>query len=231
MRSTTLEGVSVAPLLDSVWFGGLSDEVKSKFLSVARLVHLQEGEYFYKSGDDANGLFGLLKGDAHILMQNDAGQEEVFHQVTTGFWVGDLALLSRQKRLVSVRCLSETTTVHLPAKRLLRLTQNDPEIWQALYHLTYLNMALALNIVGRSLGHSPSGRVYKALQRLQRDAVSSGENNADWVRITQCRLAEVSGVSAPTVQRVLKKLQQDGAVEIGYGKIRIVNAAPLTADF
>lgn len=221
MRTSTLEGVPIEPLLEAGWFKSLDADLRTKLLSIAYLVHLQEGEYFYKCGEDANGLFGLLKGGAHILMENEEGEEDVFHQVTSGFWVGDLALFSKQKRLVSVRCLSETTTVHLPAKRLLRLTANNPEVWQALYQLTYLNMALALNIVGRSLGQSPSTRVYETLKRLQRDATSDGKNSKGWVRITQSGLADVSGVSAPTVQRVLKKLEQEGAVEIGYGKIRI----------
>ena len=48
-----------------------------------------------------------------------------------------------------------------------------------------------------------------------------------WIDLSQGELAAMAVVSVPTIQRALRKLSQAGLVELGYGRVRIVNRAAL----
>jgi CRP-like cAMP-binding protein len=49
------------------------------------------------------------------------------------------------------------------------------------------------------------------------------ESSRDGVSISQAKLSELVALSAPTLQRVMRRLQEDRLIEVGYGRIRILD--------
>jgi len=66
-----------------------------------------------------------------------------------------------------------------------------------------------------------------AIVAAQTDSLKPAGASA--LQISQGKLAELVALSLPTLQRVMRRLQQKGLIELGYGQIRIVDRQGLVA--
>jgi CRP-like cAMP-binding protein len=132
-------------------------------------------------------------------------------------------LFADQTRLVSVTAAEATEVVHLPDHGLAQLVHANPSLYADFYALSHENLATALRLLA-NLATSPSeARV--AVRLLWQDELRTA--NDGWVRVSQTKLAELVALSLPTLQRVLQRLQQDGLIELGYGRVRICDSVGL----
>ncbi|MEP2783960.1 MAG: Crp/Fnr family transcriptional regulator [Pseudoruegeria sp.] len=221
MRTTTLEGAALESIFQDGWLSEQSENVQRKLLSSAFLVHYNEGEFFYNVGDVADGLYGVVSGTAQVAILDANNDPATMHIAQPGFWIGDLASFSNQKRLVSVKCSTEVTAVRIKSARLNKLTQNDSEMWKAFYMLSHRNTQALLAIISSMLNVPPRARVLSSLERMGSPKTQDG-CFSEWINVTQKQLATLVGVSYPTVQRALKELEQEQSIEIGYGRIRLI---------
>ena len=223
--ASTLFTVSSAwPVLESRgWLGGRSTEVREALRGIARVHALESGQYLYAAGSKPNGVFGLVEGAIDIGIPRADGEELIVHRADPGFWIGDLALFADQLRLVSVRAVTSSRFVHLPQERLLRLVQERPAVVNDFYELTHRNVRLTLQLLG-NLSISPSDvRVANRLL-LQLDNLPAG---SEWVDMSQEELAGLVALSAPTLQRTLRRLENAGLIEVGYRQLRVPDRARL----
>src|SRR5262249_10683159 len=68
-------------------------------------------------------------------------------------------------------------------------------------------------------------RVARRVQTLQ--AAFGGQSDDGWIRMRQEELAAYCGVTRPTVDRGLGQLAGQGLIELGRGRIRIVDSRGL----
>ena len=184
---------------------------------MARVRRYEPGDTLYRVQDPANGVYGLASGALDILIPRVDGEEVKIHRADVGFWVGDLALFSGQKRQVSIYAAAPSLLVHLPQRPLMASIEAHPEVIWEFYRLAYQTMTLTLNLLG-NLTITPS-EIRIALRLLQQE--SSKSQVDDWIQISQTTLSELVALSPPTMQRALRKLEQGGLIETGYGRIRI----------
>ena len=85
------------------WFAQRSKETRALLGTIARLRTFTKDELVYLVGDLPSGVFGLVSGSLHISFPRNDGEDYALHRAGAGFWMGDLALLSREPRLVTVR--------------------------------------------------------------------------------------------------------------------------------
>jgi CRP-like cAMP-binding protein len=60
-------------------------------------------------------------------------------------------------------------------------------------------------------------------------AVNMGDGTAYELPLTQARIADVLGLSVPHVNRMLRRLREDGLIELAWRRVRILDRAALTA--
>lgn len=201
------------------WFADRSPDVRKALAAVLQLRNFAAGQAIYRFGDAPNGIHGLISGAIDVAIPRADGVELVMHRADPGFWVGDLALLAGQRRLVSVIAAEPTQVLHLPSAEVMRLLERDPRFYLEFYDLSHRNMATALKLLA-NLAIAPSeARV--AVRLLMHHG--ERHDGRDEVSLSHGKLAEMVALSLPTVERVLRKLQERGAVELGYGKIRILD--------
>lgn len=219
--------VSRLPALDDAWMAlekrgwlsGRSAEVSETLKSIARIRCFEAGTHLYFAGDKADGVYGLLSGALDVKFPRADGEEITLHRADPGFWIGDLALLSNEFRLVTVRVAEDSVCVHLPQSALGRLLDIKPEIYADFYVMSHSNVATMLQIIG-SLSISPS-RARVALRLLLQ--ASQLPNNEEWIHLSQDKFSELLGLSIPTLQRTLRELEREGLIELGYGRLRLMN--------
>lgn len=207
------------------WLSSRNVEFRKALLRNAQVRQFASGETLYHYGDTADGLFGVVEGALTVSIPADDGQEFIAHRDGTGFWIGDLAMLSDQTRLVTVVAAQATRTLFVPAWHILEMVAETPDFYRDFYALTHDNMQLALRIMANLA-------VARTDQRLALRLLHLSETAADpdgWMTFSQEDLSTMVAVSLPTVQRILRRMSEEGIVELGYSRLRIINRADAVA--
>ncbi|MTH61843.1 Crp/Fnr family transcriptional regulator [Paracoccus litorisediminis] len=226
-REKPVDAVTLPEALDLLskegWFAERSDVVRAELASIARLRVFETGAALYSVGDMANGVFGLVAGALDISIPRTDGNDFTFHAADPGFWVGDLALMSSAKRLVSVHAATKVAVIHLGAGELKELVERKPMLLHDFYALSYQNFATTFFLLANiSIASSESRVALRLLMHLEHAPDPEG-----WVYLSQIKLGELVALSQPTLQRVMRRLHDLDCIEPGYGKIRITDRGKL----
>ncbi|MGE0624161.1 MAG: Crp/Fnr family transcriptional regulator [Pseudomonadales bacterium] len=214
---------AIAVLAQRGWLAERAPEVRSVLAGIARLKDYDSGAPLFLYGDEPDGIFGLVSGALDISLPRPDGQELTMHRADPGFWIGDLALIAGEARLVSVFAAEPTRVLYLAQQPLRQLATNDPRLYADFYALSHINVTLLLRLLV-NLATSPS-EVRVAIRLLQMEETLT--DTAAGIRMSQAKLAELVALSAPTLQRVLRRLEEAGLIELGYGRIRILDRVGL----
>lgn len=206
-------------LLERGWLARRDAQVQSAILRAALPRRYAAGETLYNYGDPPQGLFGIASGAVTIAIPADDGQEFVVDREDAGFWIGDLAALSDRTRLVTVTAVAPVRALFVPIARLNEIVLRWPAFYREFYALTHDNLELALRLMA-NLGVTRSDQRL-ALRLLHEDETLS--RAGDWIGLSQTDLAGMLALSVPTLQRVLRKFAEKGWVEMGYGRLRVVD--------
>ncbi len=208
------------------WFGARDPKFQSDLMTCAVRRSFDAGETLYHYGDTANGIHAVLDGAVQITAPADDGQEFVVHRDGRGFWIGDLALFAEAQRLVSVMATQKTCTLFFPSSRVERLVQDNPDYVRDFYALTRENMRTALRIMANLAVTGSEKRLVLRLLHLD-----EGTSKSDgWIVVSQDELAAMVAVSQPTLHRNLHRLADLGLVELGYGRLRLIDRRRLIAN-
>jgi len=207
------------------WLAELDAAKREMLRPIARLRACGEDEYLYLPGDKPDGVYGLVEGTLDILVPRLDGEEQLVHRAEAGFWIGDLALFARQRRLVGVRARSTCKLVYLPQDQLQLVIREEPGLIGDFYMLTHSNVATALRLIG--MLSIPGAEKRVALRLLMQSEAGTG--NEGWIRLSQGSLAELVALSQQSVRRALRSLEDRGLVEVGYGKLRIIDRDALAS--
>lgn len=205
------------------WLAERDEGFRTALLECGRMVGFETGEPLYRVGDTPNGLFGLLSGVVQIQIPGEHGEMIATHRAASGFWIGDLALFAEQTRLVSVVARGPVRALFVPRTSLRRMVRDKPEYLRDFYALSHENMQTALRLLANlSVTRSPSRIALRLLH-----IVESANRPEDWIDLAQEELAEHTAVSLPTVQRCLRRFSELGVIEIGYGRLRVLDREQL----
>jgi CRP/FNR family transcriptional regulator, cyclic AMP receptor protein len=201
------------------WFSQRSKETRAVLSSIARLRSFAKDQAVYLAGDAPNGVFGLVSGSLNISFPRNDGENYVVHRAGSGFWAGDLALLSREPRLVSVHAAEPTVMVQLPASELRKLVRNEPRLYADFYALTYENFRTAFQIIANLAIASTEKRV---ADRLVLEVQTRGDADS-WISLSQPELAKLLAISLPTLHRVMRRFAEAGLVQRSYARLQVID--------
>ena len=225
MKTKKKNKVDRAPSLGEVWQmleerGWLAEraaDVRDRLRSIAEVRTYRRGEPLYFVGEPPNGVFGIARGSLDASIPREDGEEVVIHRAQTGFWIGDLALLSSQPRLITATAATDVVAAYLPKARLVQLLEQHPEMIADFYILSHRNVATMLQLMANLSIPRAEARIAQRL--LSYDQLQA--KSPDWIPMSQEKLAQLTAVSLPTVQRTLRNFVDTGLVELGYGRLRI----------
>ena len=160
----------------------------------------------------------MASGSLLLGYPRDDGVQLPVVTVGSGFWLGDLAALSRQPGLVSIEVREDVTGIHVPARQVRHLTRNYPEIFTAFYRLSRINLHLAMRLLAAQSAETATQKVALRLVILSDYAAQDG----GWIPVSNDDLSVQLGLSVPTIQRAVKRLADQGFIERGYARIRVL---------
>ena len=191
------------------WLAGESAEFKNWVQENGYWRRLAQGEDVYIAGDEPDGIYGLAHGILEISFPLDDVTNVSIHRAEPGFWMGESALFSRERRMVSLSAATDCLVFHIPAAAMERLTIEKPESWRAFYRQSHINQKQTVRLLAESIALSPRARFSRLLLRLS-------ENGGDIVG-SQESLGALLGLRFTTCKRIAASLVAANAIESGYG--------------
>ncbi|MGH8512287.1 MAG: cyclic nucleotide-binding domain-containing protein, partial [Gammaproteobacteria bacterium] len=101
VKQTALEWLPVLAGMDL--FSDLSPSELELFAGEMELISLSQGQFLIRQDDPGDSLYVILEGQFLVTRENDRGEEVHLNRVDPGACVGEIALVTGERRSASVR--------------------------------------------------------------------------------------------------------------------------------
>jgi CRP-like cAMP-binding protein len=222
-RALTDEELKLIP-----WFGLLKDSERKRIESQLVVSDPMPGDYVCRVGRQATYWFGVVEGLLKMSTDSASGRTITFTGVPPGGWFGEGTVLKHESYRYNIMALRRSVVAGLPIDTFHWLLDNS--IGFNRFVMNQLNERLAQFIEAREIDRStdPDVRVARNLATLFNPTLYPGVG--EMLRITQQELAYLVGLSRQRVNVALNRLEEQGAIRIEYGGMRVLNLAALRAS-
>jgi len=172
----------------------------------------------FASGRRRAGVWIVREGRVELSV-GSGRRRVVVHLLQPGDVDGDIQLLLDMPMPYTARALTDTACLYLNDADFNALLQRSPTLTRRWMSSIALRLTTSqtriLSLLGRSLTE-------QVAQLLLDEAVN------DTITLTQRTLAAMLGVQRPSLNKIVKALEGDGLITIGYGTIKIHDRRELT---
>jgi CRP/FNR family transcriptional regulator, cyclic AMP receptor protein len=207
------------------WFGLLKENERNRIESQLVVSDPMPGDYVCRMGRQATYWFGVVEGLLKMSTDSASGRTITFTGVPPGGWFGEGTAIKRETYRYNIMALRRSVVAGLPIDTFHWLLDNS--IGFNRFVMNQLNERLAQFIEAREIDRSndPDVRVARNLAALFNPTLFPGVG--EMLRITQQELAYLVGLSRQRVNVALNRLEEQGAIRIEYGGMRVLNLAAL----
>lgn len=210
------------PLLAS-----LDEDARQTVLGTTRLRRFASGEVVVHEGDPADSLHLVQAGRLAVRVTTPAGERATLNVLGPGDYFGELSLLDGRTpvRTASIVALERSETRSLAATAFRDLRQRHRAAEQFLLALLARRVEELSGLVVEAMYDGLDRRVHRRLLDLAE--LYAERSPRVVITLTQELLAELVGGTRPSVNQVLQRLADQGIVELGRGKITVLDRAAL----
>ena len=201
------------------------DDVRN-VLSIARRRTFRRGEIVFHRDDPADSLHLIVRGRFGARVVTPLGDDVLLDVMGPGQSFGELAVLQPgSRRSATVSALEDGETRSVFRDDFVQLEREHPGVKDVLLQLLAEQLRRASDRIVEAHYVDADTRVRRRLVELA-DAYRSADGEAV-VPLTQEDVAAMAGTSRATVNRVLRDEQQQGAVELGRGRVIVLDREAL----
>lgn len=162
----------------------------------------------------------VLKGSVKVLSEDENGKEITLYHIKPGesCVASIIGAISQGKSKVQAVTIEDTEILLIDSKRMYDLIKSNPKWFSFFIQLYQSRFEELIEVVKRSNFSTHEERVLQLLQ--QRSKLL----NTKVIEITHKQIAEEFGTSREVISRVLKKMESEGKLKIGRGKILLKTA-------
>ena len=209
----------------------LPSDARASLLASARRRTFERREVVVHEGDPADSLHLVHSGRLAAQVSMPSGQVAMLRLITPGEYFGEISLLEQadHRRSATIIALepAETWSIASPAFHALR--ERHPEVQR----LVLTALAERVDDLSRRLLEAMyeglDRRVYRQLVYLCDVYAPAATSSSVTIPLTQETLAEFVGGTRPSVNAVLRRLQERGLIELTRGRIVVRDRAGLSA--
>lgn len=210
-KTRTLYDLLPQPLLDLMLATGTSRKFK-------------DGQIIQQRGDERQGVSILTSGQ---IVAGNAGADGSFlvsALLRPGETFGEFTVMAGLPHTHTLWSQGETTVTFIKGALMKRLMDEEPEIGHALLTIALLRNHELLEFLDAQRRLTLPIRIAQLLLTSVDPKASS-----DTVECRQEDLAVMMGVSRVATGKALKRLERDGMVQLGYGRIDLPDVQGLIA--
>lgn len=202
----------------------LDEADREAVLAKARRRAFERNEVVFHQGDPGDSVHLIESGRVAVRIVTAAGDVATLTVMGAGQSFGELALLKRSsKRTATVVALEPTRTLSLHADAFDELRREQPQVERLLVAILGARVERLTAHLVEALYVQADKRVLRRLLELVR--LYSDGRATTTIPLTQEDLAGMAGTTRPTVNSVLRKLEEAGALALSRGRIEVLDTA------
>lgn len=212
--------------LDGIpWLAALQPDEREHALAALQVGDAKPGDYVCRIGRPVTYWFGVVDGLLKMSTDSADGSTMTFAGLPPGGWFGEGTALKREPYRYNVQALRKSVVAGLPIDTFHWLLDHSIGFNRFVMH--QLNERLGQFIAAREIdrSNSPDMRVARSLAALFNPVLYPGVGQV--LRITQQELAYLVGLSRQRVNESLAALQAQGAIEVEYGGLRVLDLSAM----
>lgn len=183
---------------------------------------VEAGEILMSEGEPSEHVGLIYAGEVELV--RDRGDRRIVLQVLgDGDVFGDVPFFCSMAAPFSARARSATTLVRLDGELIWQLLDSRAHVRQRFI----FSLASRLERTQRRLLELTAGSLRDQVTTL---LIDETDDEVDTLRLSQETIAELLGATRASVNRVLKELERQGRVELGYGAVTVTDRESLAAE-
>jgi len=199
------------------FFGSEDQELEALLGKICRYTTAGKKEILFMENQEGTTVFFLVKGSVKLYRTNDEGREAVVHFVRSGEIFAEILLQLGLRYPVTAMALEPCELLEMDARKLEELIANDPQVSMRLIAALSRRIKYFVNLVESLTINDVRARLVNWLsgQKKKESAVIK-------LPVPKGELALLLGTTAETFSRVLKKLSEEGYIEVQGRDIKIL---------
>lgn len=190
-----------------------------------RLLPYARNTKVWHEGSDASTFYVLRSGWAYSSRILKNGSRQVLDLFLPGDVIG-LRELAYRHRLNAVHTITDAQLCPFPKSQLQTLFATSPALGQLLFALAAQGQGLlserVINLGRRSARQRVAHLLVELSVRLEKRAITG-----DALPLSQTLLADLLGLSAVHINRTIRRLREEGLIDLNYQTIRLLNTEAL----
>jgi len=203
-------------------FSGLNDADLAELATITVKRAFRKGETLFCEGDEATGFYLLLSGSIKLCRMSHDGREKVLHFVQPRETFAEAAFFGDGRYPAEARAMESGEVLYLPREGFLELMGRNPGF--ALNLVVSLSLMLrrfARQIEELSFADVTSRLASFLIRRADEKSTSyAGITYVD-LGIKKGELASRLGTASETISRTLRKLKEEGIIEVQGNRVVI----------
>jgi CRP-like cAMP-binding protein len=194
-----------------------------------RIVDQAAGATVFLEGDAAGGVLGVVSGGIGILLGPPLLDPRLAHILRPGDWIGAGAMLRGGARRIGCVVLEPTRLLLVPLVALQAIGRADPDAPRRIAAMESVNAMMAGELAATLMIPDTARRLGATLLRVTRALEHDPTGQLPELVLSQAQLGEMANASRHRVNKILADFARAGWVEVGYNRVRILDAAGLAA--
>ena len=167
------------------------------------------------AGETSSTLYYLVSGSVSVMIEDDDGHEMVLAYLNAGDFFGEIGLFDEcHRRSAFVRTRQPSEIASIAYERLKTLVHESPNLMLAMLAKMSRRVRATSRKVGDLAFLDVSGRIARTLLDLSRQPEATPHSLGVQVRVTRQELARLVGCSREVASRVVKGLEERGAIAV-----------------
>jgi CRP/FNR family cyclic AMP-dependent transcriptional regulator len=210
-------------------FSELSPDELDRVAQVAIPRSFPSDTRVFHEGDPGDACYIVQSGSCRVIRQHSDGRVITLATLGPGAIFGELAMLDGERRSASVEAAEDTALLALPATDMRTLIRAHPEMAEKLVVALTRRLREANERIARQSFQTVPSRVAGVLNQLLAEEGVTPLRDGVTIRLRQSDLAQMAGTSRESVSRFLATLERAGVVQVGRGRVKVIEPERLDA--
>jgi len=209
-------------LKNSLLFSGLTDADLAELATITVRRKFKKGETLFCEGDQATGFYLLVSGSIKLCRMSHDGREKVLHFVKPRETFAEAAFFGDGKYPAEARAMETGEALYLPKTGFMELMGRNPSFTLNLVvSLSLMLRQFARQIEELSFADVTSRLASFLIRRVDEKATSYGGITYIDLGVKKGELASRLGTASETISRTLRKLKDEGIIEVQGNRVVI----------
>jgi CRP/FNR family transcriptional regulator len=206
-------------------FSGLPPDDLAQVAAVASLRRFDRNETIFREGDRADGFYVVAAGKAKVFKMSAEGKEQVLHLLETGQSFAEGVIFEGGAYPAHASAVTDVTLVFLPRLGIISLLEKSPRLAiRMLASLSKWLRRMTDMVDDLALKDVETRFTWFVSEELRSRGIPVADGAVYELSFSKSLLSARLGTVPETFSRTLKKLQDDGAIDVEGKRILIRDA-------